>query len=58
MGADRARAAILRKIPDHQGSRCITEERLFSYLQQFERDFHRAVLLGAAADDRSRTMPG
>jgi hypothetical protein len=30
---------ILRRIPDHQGRPMYTEERLFSYLQQFERDF-------------------
>jgi hypothetical protein len=32
---------ILRKIPDHQGRPMYTEERLFTYLQQFERDFLR-----------------
>src|SRR5205085_11630614 len=30
---------ILRRIPDHQGNPMYTEERLFTYLQQFERDF-------------------
>lgn len=30
---------ILRKISDYQGRPMYTEERLFSYLQQFERDF-------------------
>ena len=30
---------ILRKIPDYQGIPMYTEERLFTYLQQFERDF-------------------
>ncbi|MGE5612521.1 MAG: motility associated factor glycosyltransferase family protein [Bacillota bacterium] len=30
---------ILRKIEDYQGRPMYTEERLFSYLQQFERDF-------------------
>lgn len=30
---------ILRRIPDHQGRPMYTEERLFTYLQQFERDF-------------------
>jgi hypothetical protein len=30
---------ILRKIPDHAGRPMYTEERLFTYLQQFERDF-------------------
>ncbi len=32
---------ILRRIPDHQGCPMYTEERLFTYLQQFERDFLR-----------------
>jgi hypothetical protein len=30
---------IMRKITDYQGRPMYTEERLFSYLQQFERDF-------------------
>jgi hypothetical protein len=30
---------ILRKVPDAQGNLLYTEERLFMYLQQFERDF-------------------
>src|SRR6266850_432562 len=30
---------ILRKIPDIEGRAMYTEQRLFSYLQQFERDF-------------------
>jgi hypothetical protein len=30
---------ILRRIPDHQGRPMYTEERLFTYLTQFERDF-------------------
>ncbi len=30
---------ILRKIPDHAGRPMYTEQRLFTYLQQFERDF-------------------
>jgi hypothetical protein len=30
---------ILRKIPDHAARPMYTEERLFTYLQQFERDF-------------------
>lgn len=30
---------ILRQIPDHLGRPMYTEERLFAYLQQFERDF-------------------
>ncbi|HZN64752.1 MAG TPA: 6-hydroxymethylpterin diphosphokinase MptE-like protein [Tepidisphaeraceae bacterium] len=33
---------ILRRIPDHEGRPMYTEERLFSYLQQFERDFARS----------------
>jgi hypothetical protein len=33
---------ILRKIPDYQGRPMYTEERLFTYLQQFERDFARS----------------
>ncbi len=33
---------IMRKIPDYQGRPMYTEERLFSYLQQFERDFSAA----------------
>ena len=32
---------ILRRIPDQQGRPMYTEERLFTYLQQFERDFLR-----------------
>ncbi len=32
---------ILRQIPDHEGRPMYTEERLFTYLQQFERDFGR-----------------
>ena len=31
--------SILRRIPDHLGRPMYTEQRLFSYLQQFERDF-------------------
>src|SRR5262249_32932550 len=30
---------ILRQIPDYLGRSMYTEQRLFSYLQQFERDF-------------------
>jgi hypothetical protein len=30
---------ILRKVPDHEGRPIYTEERLFTYLQHFERDF-------------------
>jgi hypothetical protein len=33
---------ILRRIPDHQGRPMYTEERLFTYLQQFERDFAKS----------------
>jgi hypothetical protein len=33
---------ILRKIPDQEGRGMYTEERLFTYLQQFERDFLRS----------------
>src|SRR5258706_13841228 len=32
---------ILRRIPDHEGKPMYTEERLFTYLQQCERDFLR-----------------
>jgi len=32
---------ILRRIPDYLGRPMYTEERLFTYLQQFERDFAR-----------------
>ena len=31
--------AILRRVPDYRGRQTYTEERLYSYLQQFERDF-------------------
>jgi hypothetical protein len=34
---------ILRKIPDYQGRPMYTEERLYTYLQQFERDFLRST---------------
>jgi hypothetical protein len=34
---------IMRKIPDQQGRPMYTEERLFTYLQQFERDFCRTT---------------
>lgn len=30
---------ILRRVPDHAGRSMYTEERLYAYLQQFERDF-------------------
>jgi hypothetical protein len=33
---------ILRKIPDYQGRPMYTEERLFTYLLQFERDFGKS----------------
>jgi len=33
---------ILRKIPDYRGRPMYTEERLFAYLQQFERDFGKS----------------
>jgi hypothetical protein len=33
---------ILRQVPDQQGRAMYTEERLFAYLQQFERDFARS----------------
>ena len=34
---------LLRRIPDVNGQPMYTEERLFSYLQQFERDFGRST---------------
>jgi hypothetical protein len=34
---------ILRQVPDHQGRPTYTEERLFTYLQHFERDFAKAT---------------
>jgi hypothetical protein len=34
---------ILRQVPDHQGRSTYTEERLFTYLQHFERDFAKAT---------------
>jgi len=33
---------ILRRVPDYQGRPMYTEARLFTYLQQFERDFARS----------------
>jgi hypothetical protein len=33
--------SILRNVPDHQGRPMYTEERLYTYLQHFERDFAR-----------------
>ncbi len=35
--------AILRKVPDYLGRPTYTEERLFTYLQQFERDFSQTT---------------
>jgi hypothetical protein len=34
---------ILRRVPDNQGNPIYTEERLFMYLQQFERDFGKST---------------
>jgi hypothetical protein len=34
---------ILRQVPDHEGRPMYTEERLFTYLQHFERDFAKAT---------------
>ena len=34
---------LMRKIPDYQGRPMYTEERLFTYLQQFERDFGKST---------------
>ncbi|HLL88842.1 MAG TPA: 6-hydroxymethylpterin diphosphokinase MptE-like protein, partial [Tepidisphaeraceae bacterium] len=34
---------ILRQVPDYQGRPTYTEERLFAYLQQFERDFLKSA---------------
>jgi hypothetical protein len=34
---------ILRQVPDHRGRPTYTEERLFTYLQHFERDFANAT---------------
>jgi hypothetical protein len=54
---------ILRKVPDHQGRPMYTEERLFSYLQQFERDFARSKVRiidateGGAAKRGAAPMP-
>jgi len=54
---------ILRQIPDHQGRPMYTEERLFSYLQQFERDFARSkariidATEGGAAKRGATPMP-
>ena len=54
---------ILRRIPDYQGNPMYTEERLFTYLQQFERDFAtaRARIIdateGGAAKRGATIMP-
>jgi hypothetical protein len=54
---------ILRRIPDQQGKPMYTEERLFSYLQQFEQDFARSAAAvidaseGGAAKRGTRVMP-
>jgi hypothetical protein len=54
---------ILRRIPDQQGKPMYTEERLFSYLQQFEQDFARSAATiidaseGGAAKRGTRVMP-
>jgi hypothetical protein len=54
---------ILRRIPDYQGRPMYTEERLFTYLQQFERDFAntRARVIdateGGAAKRGAAPMP-
>ena len=43
MGSDRSRSeSSCAKTVDHQGRPTYTEERLFTYLQQFERDFARS----------------
>lgn len=54
---------ILRRIPDFQGRPMYIEERLFTYLQQFERDFlqsKRTIIdatEGGAAKRGARSMP-
>jgi hypothetical protein len=54
---------ILRRIPDYQGRPMYTEERLFTYLHQFERDFakSRARIIdateGGALKRGSMVMP-
>jgi hypothetical protein len=54
---------LLRRIPDFQGNAMYTEERMFTYLQQFERDFantDRQVIdatEGGAAKRGSTPMP-
>ena len=56
---------LLRKIPDYEGRAMYTEERLFTYLQQFERDFartqtsdHRCHRRGGAEARRYRDAAG
>ncbi|HEY8747974.1 MAG TPA: 6-hydroxymethylpterin diphosphokinase MptE-like protein [Tepidisphaeraceae bacterium] len=54
---------ILRKIPDYLGRPMYTEERMYTYLQQFERDFLRSkskvidATEGGAAKRGTTTMP-
>ena len=54
---------LLRKIPDQEGRPMYTEERMFTYLQQFERDFlsTRTVVIdateGGAAKRGTTVMP-
>ncbi|HEX4794094.1 MAG TPA: 6-hydroxymethylpterin diphosphokinase MptE-like protein [Humisphaera sp.] len=54
---------ILRRIPDFEGRPMYTEERLFTYLQQFERDFAHArarvidATEGGAAKRGATVMP-
>jgi hypothetical protein len=54
---------IMRRIPDQQGRPMFTEERLFTYLQQFERDFGRTSTTildateGGAAKRGATPMP-
>lgn len=35
--------SILRKVKDHEGREMYTDEQMFTYLQQFERDFARSA---------------
>jgi hypothetical protein len=54
---------ILRKIPDYRGRPMYTEERLFTYLLQFERDFGKSkariidATEGGAKKRGTETMP-
>jgi hypothetical protein len=54
---------ILRRVPDYQGRPMYTEERLFTYLQQFEADFLRSkrkiidASEGGAAKRGATAMP-